>query len=117
MNVRKTEISMNKHILALLALAAQLTGCSKEPPQSLTPFTGKTTSNSIFLPAAGSRTYDRLTGDGTYGHYWTSTLNETNPYNAYKLNVNLTPLGRATTTAAPACPSAPSTPHPLNNSI
>ena len=53
-----------------------------------TKFTSKSNGKSIFLPAAGSRTYDRLNGAGTYGHYWTSTLNEANPYNAYKLSVN-----------------------------
>ena len=51
-------------------------------------FTSKTTGQSIFLPAAGTRISDRLTGAGTYGNYWTSTLDDGRPYNAYVFNFN-----------------------------
>lgn len=31
---------------------------------------------------------DRLTGAGSYGNYWTSTLDDGRPYNAYVFNFN-----------------------------
>ena len=41
------------------------------------------TSKSIFLPAAGSRIRDYLNSVGSYGYYWSSSLNKNAPYGAY----------------------------------
>ena len=35
--------------------------------------------NNIFLPAAGNRSKSSLNGAGTYGNYWSRTLNESRP--------------------------------------
>ena len=45
----------------------------------------KTNSNSIFLPAAGYRYDTRLNGVGDYGYYWSSSLYEYHPGNAWSL--------------------------------
>lgn len=50
--------------------------------------TSKTNSNSIFLPAAGSRYDTHLYGAGYYGNYWSSSLYEDNPYYAWYLYFN-----------------------------
>jgi len=50
-------------------------------------FTSKTNGNSIFLPAAGYRWYSDLYDAGSYGRYWSSSL-ESGPYYAYDLNFN-----------------------------
>ncbi len=44
-----------------------------------------TNGNSIFLPAAGSCGGSSLNGVGSYGYYWSSSLNESNPGRAYRL--------------------------------
>ena len=41
-----------------------------------------TNGNSIFLPAAGYRDDDELDGAGSYGGYWSSSLDTGNPYDA-----------------------------------
>ncbi len=41
--------------------------------------------NSIFLPAAGIRGGTDLYFRGSYGHYWSATLSESNSYSAYDL--------------------------------
>ena len=44
--------------------------------------------NSIFLPAAGYRLDSDLDYAGSYGYYWSSSLNEGNPYCAWYLYFN-----------------------------
>ena len=44
--------------------------------------------NSIFLPAAGFRGSSLLYDAGSYGHYWSSSLYESLPCNAYVLYFN-----------------------------
>ena len=46
--------------------------------------TGKN-GNSIFLPAAGFRSYDSLYSAGSRGNYWSSSLYESYPHYAYEL--------------------------------
>lgn len=41
-----------------------------------------------FLPAAGNRWNGDLNNVGSNGNYWSSTLNGSNPNNAYNLNFN-----------------------------
>ena len=41
--------------------------------------------NSIFLPAAGCRYGTEIYYRGSYGYYWSGTLNESNSYDAYGL--------------------------------
>ena len=41
--------------------------------------------NSIFLPAAGSRSDSNLPGVGSYGGYWSSSLGGGDPWNAWDL--------------------------------
>ena len=45
--------------------------------------TSKTNGNSIFLPAAGSRYGADLSYAGSYGYYWSSSLNENFPPNTW----------------------------------
>ena len=45
-------------------------------------FTSKKNGNSIFLPAAGSRSGDHLTSAGSSGFYWSSALSKADPYDA-----------------------------------
>ena len=45
--------------------------------------TSKTNGNSIFLPAAGYRDDTRLYGAGSYGYYWSSSLDTDYPRNAW----------------------------------
>ena len=45
--------------------------------------TSKTNSNSIFLPAAGYRSDTDLFNAGSDGYYWSSSLNENSPDNAW----------------------------------
>ena len=45
-------------------------------------FTSKKNGNSIFLPAAGYRWYGEFDYVGTYGYYWSSTLYESDPFDA-----------------------------------
>ena len=47
--------------------------------------TSKTNSNSIFLPAAGSRSGAYLGSVGYFGYYWSSSLYESCPYSAWYL--------------------------------
>ncbi len=49
--------------------------------------TSKTNSNSIFLPAAGYR--NGTSTVGSYGDYWSSSLYESNPHNAWYVNFGL----------------------------
>lgn len=44
--------------------------------------------NSIFLPAAGSRSDSNLQGVGSYGCYWSSSLGGGDPWNAWDLYFN-----------------------------
>ena len=44
--------------------------------------------NSLFLPAAGYRFEDDLNNAGSYGYYWSSSLNGYNSYYAYDLYFN-----------------------------
>lgn len=44
--------------------------------------------NSIFLPAAGYRSNDRVSHGGEYGHYWSASLYTYDEYNAYDLFFN-----------------------------
>ena len=48
-------------------------------------FTSRKNSNSIFLPAAGSRYYDRLYSGGSCGYYWSSSLYTDDPCSAYSM--------------------------------
>ena len=45
--------------------------------------TSKTNGNSIFLPAAGYRHYDDLNRAGSYGYYWSSSLDTDHPNDAW----------------------------------
>ncbi|MBR0453901.1 MAG: InlB B-repeat-containing protein [Bacteroidales bacterium] len=45
--------------------------------------TSKTNGNSIFLPAAGTRIGTSVSGVGSYGYYWSSSLKESAPDYAY----------------------------------
>ena len=72
----------------------------------------KTNSNSIFLPAAGGRSGSDLDDVGSYGYYWSSSLYEGGPNDAWSLNFS---LGNVTTrdyyyryygqSVRPVCPS------------
>lgn len=42
----------------------------------------------IFLPAAGYRNYDRLFNVGSYGYFWSSSLNADSPSGAFNVNFN-----------------------------
>ena len=44
--------------------------------------------NSIFLPAAGNRLGSSLFNDGSYGYYWSSSLNTAYPYSAKSVHLN-----------------------------
>ena len=44
--------------------------------------------NSIFLPAAGCRFEGSLNNAGSYGYYWSSSLNADDPYRAYYVYFN-----------------------------
>ena len=46
------------------------------------------TKNSIFLPAAGYRRDSSLKEVGSYGYYWSSSLDSDNPYNAWGVDFN-----------------------------
>ena len=48
-------------------------------------FTSKKNGNSIFLPAAGYRYSGRLGDVGSYGYYWSSSLNTDSPRYAYRM--------------------------------
>lgn len=50
--------------------------------------TSKTNGNSIFLPAAGFRDDTNLGAVGSYGRYWSSSLNADNPYHARRMYFN-----------------------------
>ncbi|MBQ2447953.1 MAG: InlB B-repeat-containing protein, partial [Bacteroidales bacterium] len=51
--------------------------------------TSKPNGNSIFLPAAGLRHGTSVVFDGSYGHVWSSSLNESSPSFAYTLTFDL----------------------------
>ena len=48
-------------------------------------FTSKKNGNSLFLPAAGGRLGSSLYYDGTYGRYWSSSLDESYPFLAWSM--------------------------------
>ena len=50
--------------------------------------------NSIFLPAAGSRDFANLYDAGSYGDYWSSSLNAVNPDHAWDLYFNSEKVSR-----------------------
>ncbi len=49
-------------------------------------FTSTSNGNSIFLPAAGLRQNDELYYDGLNGDYWSSSLEESSPHDAWDLD-------------------------------
>ena len=53
--------------------------------------------NSIFLPAAGFRNYLNLDGIGDSGYYWTSSLNEDDPEDAWRVRFSLDFVSRYST--------------------
>ncbi|MCQ2205075.1 MAG: DUF1566 domain-containing protein, partial [Bacteroidales bacterium] len=67
----------------------------------------------IFLPAAGFRWDTDLNGVGDYGCYWSSSLDEDDPYNAWLLNFGSSNVGPWYNgsrsdgfSVRPVCPSA-----------
>ena len=50
--------------------------------------------NSIFLPAAGYMYNSSLYNAGSHGNYWSSSLNTSNPYDAYGVNFGSSYVGR-----------------------
>ena len=72
--------------------------------------TGKTNSNSIFLPAAGFRYGTNLRNVGTYGYYWSSSLYESLPYFAWRLSFGSGDVGKGNSdrsrghSVRPVCP-------------
>ena len=50
--------------------------------------------NSIFLPAAGCMYYSSLDNAGSYGFYWSSSLNSNDPVYAYNVYFNSDYVGR-----------------------
>lgn len=60
----------------------------KWEPQAGVPglkVTSKSTGKQLFFPAAGSKSDGEVTGVGTLGRYWSSSLSTDGPYNAYYL--------------------------------
>ena len=47
--------------------------------------TSNVNGNSIFLPAAGYRVYTSLSSAGSYGYYWSSSLNTDKPFDAWEV--------------------------------
>lgn len=72
--------------------------------------TGKTNSNSIFLPAAGFRYGTNLRNVGTYGYYWSSSLYESRPSCAWRLSFGSGDVGKGNSDRSdgqsirPVCP-------------
>ena len=70
----------------------------------------KTNSNSIFLPAAGSRLFTDLNYVGDYGGYWSSSLYERNPNGAWSLYFSSDGVSRGSSSRGrglslrPVCP-------------
>ena len=66
--------------------------------------------NSIFLPAAGYRYGSEVRSQGSYGYYWSSSLDSSNGINAYSLGINITLYNwdsyvrRHGRTVRPVCP-------------
>ena len=56
--------------------------------------TSKSNGNYIFLPAAGYRSGSSLYDAGTYGDYWSASLNESNPYYAWAVGFNSSKVSR-----------------------
>ena len=54
-----------------------------------------TNGNSIFLPAAGYLNGTNLRVDGSYGTYWSSSLNKDYPYYAWSVNFDSDDVGRS----------------------
>lgn len=48
--------------------------------------TSKTNNNTLFLPASGSCNRGSVYGVGSYGFYWSSSLNKNNPSSAWYLD-------------------------------
>lgn len=57
--------------------------------------TSKNNEKSLFLPAAGYRSGTSLSNAGTYGRYWSLSLNWSSPGYAFYLNSNSTDFGKA----------------------
>ncbi|MCQ2605320.1 MAG: hypothetical protein MJ204_02110 [Bacteroidales bacterium] len=53
-----------------------------------------TVANIQFLPAAGYRNESNLNNAGSNGNYWSSSLNENNPNNAWNVNFNSNNVNR-----------------------
>ena len=51
-------------------------------------FTSKKNGKSFFLPSAGNRRDSELSYDGSYGYYWTCSLNSDFPYGAWNIYFN-----------------------------
>ena len=51
-------------------------------------FTSKKNGKSFFLPSAGNRRDSELSYDGSYGYYWTCSLNSDYPYGAWNIYFN-----------------------------
>ncbi len=90
-------------------------------------FTSKTNDCSIFLPAAGYRSFTSLEYCDFYGYYWSASLNESEPCYALRLSLgrgiyghiddgnrvcglSVRPVINATAQLAPVQPSSPATP-------
>ncbi len=68
--------------------------------------TSNTNSNSIFLPAAGSCYYTNIDNFGSYGYYWSLSLDKLLPYGACNLTDVLGSLSRCRgLSVRPVCPS------------
>ena len=57
--------------------------------------TSKSNGNSIFLPAAGCRDYSWLNNAGTRANYWSASLGESDPYDAWRVYFDSSAVGRS----------------------
>ena len=57
--------------------------------------TSRTNGNSIFLPAAGERYGGSVGSAGSYGLYWSSSLNSDSPYCAWNVNFSTDKVNRS----------------------
>ncbi|MBR3472762.1 MAG: hypothetical protein IKH22_09310 [Prevotella sp.] len=58
-------------------------------------FTSKTNGHSIFLPAAGCWYDSKSHGAGSYGAYWSNTINAESPSNAWSFNFGIAYVGKS----------------------
>lgn len=63
------------------------TGHSLDPEKNVAA-AAKKDWGSLFLPAAGNRNGSELNNAGSNGNYWSASLNESNPNNAWNMNFN-----------------------------